>query len=350
MFWGSKRWNRWLLPVQWMMLLFLSVQASHEQRLAYFGGHFKGLTMVGTPRPFQGDPFSEVRQLGANWVALVPFAFMREGSPEVFYGSSSYQWWGERLEGLKRNIELAHANGLKVMLKPQVYIHRGWVGDLDFESEAEWQIWEATYEDYLFELLALAEREQVEMFCLGTEFKACTREREKFWRQLIKDFRQRYAGKLIYSANWDYFEQVPFWAALDYIGISSYFPLSERSTPRKGELIEAWEPLIRRMQALSEKYGKKVVFTEFGYLSVDGCAGKTWELEKAIHSLEINQAAQAISIDALYTALWHRSFWAGGFLWKWFPEMMGHEGYPERDYTPQGKQAEEVLRYWFGGQ
>ncbi len=344
-----KRNTLWCL-VQLFLLLLVFTRAAHEQRNTPLGGYFKGLTMVGTPRPFQGDPFAEVRQLGANWIALVPFAFMREGEPEVFYGSSPYQWWGERLEGLKRNIELAHKNGLKVMLKPQIYIHQGWVGDLHFETEADWQIWERTYEDYLFQLLELARAEGVEMFCLGTEFKACTRAREKFWRKLIADFRRLYSGKLVYSANWDYFEQVPFWDALDYIGISAYFPLSERGTPRKSELLEAWKPLISRMKALSETHGRKVVFTEFGYLSVDGCAGKTWELEKSIHSLQVNQAAQAIAIDALYSALWHRSFWAGGFLWKWFPEMMGHEGYPEKDYTPQDKQGEEVLRHWFGGQ
>jgi hypothetical protein len=30
-----------------------------------------------------------------------------------------------------------------------------------------------------------------------------------------------------------------------------------------------------------------------------------------------------------------------------FPNMRGHEGYPERDYTPQGKMAEEILRKWY---
>ncbi len=332
----------------WIGLFFWVFSLSSHTPRPFIGHYFKGLTMVGTPKPFRGDPFSEVKQLGANWVALVPFAFMREEEPEVRYGSSPYQWWGERLDGLRQNIALAHKNGLKVMLKPQIYIHQGWVGELDFE-ETEWKIWEKTYEDYLSQLLSLAKETGVEMFCIGTEFKAATRTREKFWRQLIGRFRKQYNGKLVYSANWDYFEQVPFWDALDFIGISSYFPLSEDKMPRKQELLRAWKPIIERMEQLSKRHGKKIIFTEFGYLSVDGCAGKTWLIEKDIHQRPINEAAQAVAIDALYTALWHRPFWAGGFLWKWFPEMMGHEGYPEKDYTPQGKQAEKVLRYWFSG-
>ena len=40
-------------------------------------------------------------------------------------------------------------------------------------------------------------------------------------------------------------------------------------------------------------------------------------------------------------------FWAGGFLWKWFPDGMGHEGYPEKDYTPQDKPAELIIKKWF---
>jgi len=28
--------------------------------------------------------------------------------------------------------------------------------------------------------------------------------------------------------------------------------------------------------------------------------------------------------------------------------MMGHEGYPDKDYSPQGKMGEAVLRQWNG--
>jgi len=44
------------------------------------------------------------------------------------------------------------------------------------------------------------------------------------------------------------------------------------------------------------------------------------------------------------TELKQYNWWAGGFLWKWFPNGEGGEGYNDRDYTPQGKKAEQILK------
>ena len=82
-------------------------------------------------------------------------------------------------------------------------------------------------------------------------------------------------------------------------------------------------------------------------MSVDGSAHNNWELEENIKSLDENQAAQAIAIDALHQVFSSEPYWKGGFLWKWYPGMQGHEGYPDKDYTPQGKEAEKILERWF---
>jgi hypothetical protein len=77
---------------------------------------------------------------------------------------------------------------------------------------------------------------------------------------------------------------------------------------------------------------------------VDYCADKNWELEQRIAALEVNETAQANAYQALLESFGNERFWSGGFLWKWFPNMSGHEGYPHKDYTPQGKIAEETIR------
>jgi len=64
--------------------------------------------------------------------------------------------------------------------------------------------------------------------------------------------------------------------------------------------------------------------------------------------LDINERAQANALNSLYEIFSQQEFWAGGFLWKWFPNMQGHEGYPDKDYTPQGKIAEDVISEWYG--
>ena len=249
---------------------------------------------------------------------------------------------------MKENIRLAKKNGLKVFMKPQIYVPGSWPGDITFKTEAEWVAWENAYRDFIMSYLDIAISNDVDMFCVGTEFKTSEKKRPHFWKQLISDMRCLYAGELTYSSNWDSFKEVPFWEDLDYIGISSYFPMSSDATPEASALSKKWKSNISTLRKFSAKKGKKMLFTEYGYLSVDGCAGKTWELEKVVRDLPINEKAQANSFNALYNALWNESFWAGGFIWKWFPHGQGHEGYVDRDYTPQDKEAEKVISNWFG--
>jgi len=192
----------------------------------------------------------------------------------------------------------------------------------------------------------VAIEQDIEMICVGTEYRIAVQKREAFWRQLIKDIRARYKGLLTYSANWDSYGKVPFWDALDYVGISGYFPLSDMNTPPVMLLTYRWKKPIKKLRKFSNKVGKQILFTEYGYLSVDGAAGKTWELEHNVKSRVINEQAQANGYEAFFKALASEDFWAGGFLWKWFPEGKGHEGYPERDYTPQGKKAEKIITDW----
>lgn len=258
------------------------------------------------------------------------------------------QWWGEKIEGVIENIALAKKNNLKVFLKPQVYVPGSWPGNLDYKTEAEWEKWEAAYRLFIMAYVDVAIIHDVELFCIGTEFKISEQKRPQFWKKLITDIRCIYPGKLTYSSNWDSYDDITFWDQLDYIGISGYFPLSVKKTPTDKILEKEWRSKIKTLEKSSKRHGKQILFTEYGYLSVDGCAGKTWELEKKVGQLDINEAAQAQAFEGLYKALWDKSFWAGGFIWKWFPHGKGHEGYIEKDYTPQDKLAEKIITNWFG--
>ena len=307
----------------------------------------KGLNFVAPPYSFSNNPMLEVKQVNANWIAVVPIAYTRLGKTTVRYNIADYQWWGEKPEGVKKTIELAKAANLSVMLKPQVYIPGSWPGGLDFETDKDWEAWEASYTKYIIPFVEMAESMQVELFCIGTEFKISVRKREAFWRKLITQIRSKYSGQLTYAANWDSYETIAIWDALDYAGIDAYFPLAENQTPSVEQLKEAWKPTRNKIRRFHKKIKKPMLFTEYGYLSVDGCAGKTWELEKNIHRLSINEQAQANALDALYEVFWEEDYWKGGFIWKWFPNMEGGEGYNAKDYTPQGKLAARVMTWWY---
>ena len=308
----------------------------------------KGITMVAPPKPFPIDPMNAIKKTNANWVAIIPYAFSRKGKPEVHFEIAGGQWWGETSEGIRESIQLAKAAGLHIMLKPQVWIHDHWVGNMDFKTEEEWKRWEDDYKKYILQNVKIAAELQVDMICIATEYNIAAVKREAFFRKLIAEIKSMYSGKLSYCSTWNNYRDIPFWDDLDYIGISAYFPLIDDTTPTIEQLTVEWQKIIRELESFSEKTKKKILFTEFGYLSVDGCAGKTWEIENQIESRQINHIAQANAYEALFSSFWEEGWWAGGFVWKWFPNGEGHEGYPEKDYTPQGKNAEHVLTKWYG--
>lgn len=308
----------------------------------------KGITLVAPPSPIGQAEMDALGEVNTEWIALVPYGFSRgTDEPKIRYNLDR-QWWGEKQEGIEKCIALAHQNGIKVLLKPQVYIHGSWVGDVSFDNEEDWKAWEDGYREYIHFYGRLAADNDVDMFCIGTEYKLAVQRRPEFWRAIIREVRAYYPGALIYSSNWDGYEKVTFWDDLDYIGISAYFPLTEDKTPTVEKLLSEWKPIKKKLANFSAQQGKKMVFTEYGYLTIDGCAWRAWELEKGVRNRTINQQAQANAYHALLLSFWSEEWWGGGFLWKWFPDGMGHEGYPERDYTPQGKQSQEVIRSWYG--
>lgn len=307
----------------------------------------KGITMVAPPSKIGHKEMKALKDVNTEWIALVPFGFSRIDEPSIRFNQDR-QWWGEKEEGIIECIRLAHENDIKVMLKPQVYIHNSWVGDVDFDNEKDWLDWEKGYSDYIHFYGKMAADNKAELYCIGTEYKIAVQKRTKFWKNLIKEIRTYYSGELIYSSNWDGYEKVPIWDDLDYIGISAYFPLTEQKTPTVNSLNVKWRPIRNKLEKFAKKYDKSIVFTEYGYLSIDKCAWRGWELEKNIHGKPINEKAQANAYNSLLRTFWDQEWWGGGFLWKWFPAGMGHEGYPERDYTPQGKLSEHTIREWYG--
>jgi hypothetical protein len=164
---------------------------------------------------------------------------------------------------------------------------------------------------------------------------------------LIDTVRSVYHGKITYAENWDCYNEFPFWSKLDYIGINAYFPLCDESTPSVESLTKGWKKYCEPMHALSLKAGRPVLFTEFGYRSIDYCAKKPWE---AYDDAEKNYQAQQNAYEALFSECWSQPWFAGGFSWKWFDSNTAPDVSKETDYTPQGKPAQEVLKKWYSSQ
>lgn len=305
-----------------------------------------GVCFVAPPNPIKVQDLKSVQEINADWIAVVPYAFAYAGDPNIIYDTSR-QWWGERSEGVVQTIAYAKQLGMKIMLKPHVWVKgQGWPGDFTLESEEEWQQWEEAYAQYLQTITRIADSMQVEMLCIGTEYRKAVVERPEFWRSLIDTIRLHYSGKLTYAANWDNYENVVFWDQLDYIGIDAYFPLCEDQTPDQATLIDAWKAPFRSISRIQRRFGKPVLFTEYGYRSADYTSHGHWLFSR--ENLASNMEAQKNAYEALYEVFWDEPWFAGGFLWKWFAEHERVGGEEDADYTPQNKPASEVIKKVYG--
>ncbi len=304
-----------------------------------------GVSLVASRDSLLQNNVEPLIDINANYVAIMPFGFIKSlDHPEVIYNQER-QWFGETKKGAKQYVNLLHKNGLKIMMKPQIWVWRGeFTGLVKMASEADWLQLENTYKSFILNYAELAEKEGVEIFCIGTELEKFIEHRPQYWRKLISEVRTVYKGKLTYAANWDEYRHVPFWDLLDYIGVDAYFPVSESKTPTVEESKVAWERWKTELKTFSNKENKNILFTEFGYRSVDFGGKEPWKSDREMNS--VNLQAQTNLLEGLYQSVWEEDWLAGGFLWKWFISHENAGGVEDNQFTLQNKPAEAVVKMY----
>ncbi|MGB5273244.1 MAG: glycoside hydrolase TIM-barrel-like domain-containing protein [Flavobacteriaceae bacterium] len=305
-----------------------------------------GVSFVASREAALQEHVDEVAKVNANHAAIMPFGFIREvDSPEIIFDTER-QWYGETKKGAKQYVELLHGNGVKVMLKPQIWIWRGsFTGHLSMKSEEEWKALEASYDKFILNYAKLAQETNTDIFCIGTELEQFVKNRPDYWKALIKKVRKEYKGKLTYAANWDEFQRTTFWDDLDYIGIDAYFPLSDEKSPSVEQLRTGWQRWKPSIAALAKEKNKPVLFTEFGYRSMDYTAKKPWLVDRDIDN--VNLEAQVNATKAIMEEFWTEEWFAGGYVWKWFIEHQKAGGANDNQFTPQNKPAEAVIGQYY---
>lgn len=311
-----------------------------------FEGKINGISFVASPKKVLEEHIDPVKRLNANYAAIMPFAFLKSlDNPDVIFNTKQ-QWFGERVDGAKQYIAELQKNDIKVMLKPQIWVMRGeFTGKIKMNSDFHWKQLEKTYLDFILTYAKVAQEKKVAIYCIGTELELFIKNRPVYWKQLIREVKKIYKGKLTYAANWDEYVKTSFWEELDYIGVDGYFPLSETKTPKKEELKLGWQKHKRRMKKYSDSLQKRILFTEFGYRSVDYAAAKPWEVDYSKTS--VNLIGQVNATQVLFEELWHEEWFAGGFVWKWFIDHEAAGGGKNPRFTPQNKPAENVIRDFY---
>jgi len=305
-----------------------------------------GLSFVASRNAVEQLHIDRVLQVNANTTAVMPFGFIRNlEAPEIIHNTDR-QWFGETAAGAKQYIEKLHANNLSVMMKPQIWIWRGeFTGLLKMNTEEDWKVLETSYRDFIMTYARLAEELDVAVFCIGTELEQFIVHRPEYWNLLISEIKQVYKGELTYAANWDEYKRVPFWKELDYIGVDAYFPVSENKTPTVEEARQGWQQWKAEMLAVSSTVNKKILFTEYGYRSVDFAGKEPWKSDRSMTT--VNLEAQTNLTQALFEEVYHESWFAGGYIWKWFIEHDKVGGLENNQFTPQNKPVEAIIQQYF---
>jgi hypothetical protein len=313
----------------------------------FAGGPHKGMSYAHAMRGGRGygseDSARSLRALaalGVEWISVTPFGFQRDpASPGFRTLARAAGGPGETDQSLRAVTRQAHGLGLKVMLKPHIWLRPPhWPGSIEPRTEAGWRAWFASYEAFAGHYARLAQEAGMDAFCVGNEL-ARTTAREADWRRVIAAARREYAGPLTYGAEAEEVFRVPFWDALDFIGVSAYYPLVDHPSPGRAALAEAWRPVVERLARLSASHRRKVVFTELGYRSAPHAAWRHWEITDAA---PVDLRAQAEAYEAFYLAVWPQPWFGGVYWWKWFSHP-GHSGPGSNDFELEGKPAALVV-------
>jgi len=266
-------------------------------------------------------------RFGVNAIALVPYGWSSVHPPRVLLPRQGQSW--ESDEGIEELARVAHALGMKVLLKPAVWQ----ANDLDIPSASDRALWFDQYKGFLDHYAQLATTIHADVFCVGGELVHFTTYDSK-WRKLISRVRQLYPGPLVYAANFGKeFEQVTFWDALDYIGLQEYYPLPDNL---------AVESVVRQVEAVQQKYHRPVIFTEVGFPSLEGANRQPWDdAQNSRTSLQ----AQAACYQAVFRAFYNQPWFEGMYWWK--IETNGSGGAQDRSHTPWGKPAMEEIKHWY---
>lgn len=291
------------------------------------------------------DVLAEMRSLGVTHVAIGHDVTMPTiAAPELT--------WGAGDDGLRIVLRAIRAAGMHAFLLPRIespdffeppYPFRA---DIEFGDDvATWERFHACVERMLLHYAALAAEERVAVFGVGLELKHSVKRFDSRWREMIGRVRGVFPGALTYSANWyDEWEDVPFWDALDYIGVGAYFELAPNAShPDPVQAIaESWQPIAERLAALSRHVGRPVLFTEIGYTGYADCVERPWEWAgKQGGQTAIDHARQARAYAGLFRALGDAPWLDGMFVWTFYA---GPTDIADWEYALQGRPAVDVLR------
>ena len=284
---------------------------------------------------------------GLDWICITV-----NGWQETFASTVIFSLYGRTQtdEEIAFAVRKAHSLGLKVCLKPMVNcLDNSWRARIDFPTEEGvnyWEKWFASYNRFMLYYADMAEKLGCEMLCTGCEMAGMDKQAERCV-DMISKVRKVYHGIVMHNINHGDELRFPWLEAVDIIGISAYYPVTD-GVHRDADTMRAnWAKVVERLRACHDKYRRPIMFAEIGVRNEQGCTAYPWDFHDR-PELPIDEKEQSDFYETAMEATWDIDWFAGYFWWDWKAYMPSpEEAKDDRDFTIYGKLAESTLKKWY---
>ena len=285
---------------------------------------------------------------GLDWICITVNAWQ-----EYFYSTTvfSHYTYTQTDDDIKAAVKLAKSLGLKVCLKPMINCLDGsWRAKIDFPVDKKcssyWEKWFESYNTFMLYYARMAEQLGVEMLCTGCEMEGMDKQAD-YCRDMIGKVRQVYSGILMHNINHGDELNSKWLDAVDVIGISAYYPVTDEKCNGIDRMREGWREVVKILEACHNKYDRPVMFAEVGVRNERGCTMYPWDFQDR-PDMPIDEDEQAAFYETAMEATWNIPWFAGYFWWDWkviIPNEADMKN--DRDFTVYGKKAEKTLKEWY---
>jgi hypothetical protein len=303
-----------------------------------FGSHILGFNLIAWEESSLAGPkywkraIDDIYELGARRVTIVPYALFSPEQGMLVNKSDFGLISGPSLSTVIKIIIHARAKQMSVGLKPMIEIDNKdnegeiWRGKLRLRDGAQIEKFFDSYEEFMIKQCRAACQAGLDRFYIGTELAGLIKNKDThpYWDRLIKACRHEIGQsqcRLTYAANYDEYNDVPFWNQLDEIGIDAYFPLATKSQaqgfghPDQTLLVVRFKEVLEKLRLFSMKFKRPVMLAEWGVVPLDLTTSEPSDHQPSL----ISDPEEALNAyGAMVEAVRDQSNWLQGVdLWHW---------------------------------
>jgi len=303
------------------------------------------------PPPRIDVTFNTVNELNPNTASIWQLYFQdNENSEEIFERYSGHLTLTLTEDHIRYEIRKAKGLGMKVITYPVMALTspsgtNGYHYCIPGSSG-----WFENYRKKLVKLANLAEEENVDMFCIGSELRMSENKTSE-WEKTIQEVKKVFSGEILYSFLTCQTEEINqmknrSWIKhLDYIGFSSNLETRETNyDPTVSFLTSKYSLILDEMENVCNLHNKKGIITETGARSIDGGTISPRDWNENVMDLQ----EQADYCEAFMRAVQGRTTFKG-VIWNHF--QVGGEFNTGTDhmynYSIIWKPTFNVLKSWF---